>query len=101
MESSDIKGVVVIVSNPTSKNDGGEVAEGWYTLDGDLLTMTDRDGVPLRDDNSGARITHRLANGESDKAVAKRLTLRRYREENRDGMSAFHRRIEYPSRGWA
>jgi hypothetical protein len=63
--------------------------------------MTDRDGVPLRDENNGARITQRLAPGESDKAVAKRLTLRVYRAANGDPMSGFHKRIEYPSRGWA
>jgi hypothetical protein len=95
------KAVVAIVSNPVGKDDRGIVAEGFYTLDGDLLTMTDRDGVPLRDENNGAQITHRLLPGESEKVVAKRLTLRRHREENRDEMAGFHRWVRYGHSGLA
>jgi hypothetical protein len=94
------KAVIVIVANPCGRNDTGQCAEGFYTLDGDLLTMTDRDGVPLRDENSGARITQRLAQGESDKAVAKRLTLKIHRAANGDEMAGFNRPIRYPKAGW-
>jgi hypothetical protein len=63
--------------------------------------MTDRDGVPLRDENNGQRIAMRLLPGENEKAAAKRLTLKVHRAANRDEMGSFHRRIDYPSRGWA
>jgi len=95
------KGVIVIVSNPVSKKDAGVVAEGWYVRDGDTLTMTDRDGLVLRDEDTGARYTHRLEPGQDADAVAKRLTLRRYRAMNADEMSNFHSRpLRYPDRGW-
>jgi hypothetical protein len=96
------KAVIVIVANPTGKDDRGIVAEGFYTRDGDTLTMTDRDGVPLRDDNNGERITHRLGAGENHVTIAKRTTLRLHRAERGDETSsAFNRRIDYPSRGLA
>lgn len=99
---SDIRGVVVIVSNPVSKGSAGECAEGWYVRDGDLITMTDREGNPLRSEDTGARFTHRLTLGENEKAMAKRLTLNRYRAERGDEMASFHSRpLRYPDRGWA
>jgi hypothetical protein len=96
------KAVIVIVANPISKDDRGIVAEGFYTRDGDTLTMTDRDGVPLRDDNNGERITVRLLPNDNEKSVAKRTTLRLYRAERGDETSsAFNRRIDYGRSGIA
>jgi hypothetical protein len=63
--------------------------------------MCDRDGVPLRDENNGERIAMRLLPAESEKAVAKRMTLRLHRAANRDEMAGFGRRLRYPQRGWA
>jgi hypothetical protein len=99
---SDVKAVIAIVSNPVGKNDGGEICEGFYTRDGDTLTMTDRDGIPLRDDNTGERITVRLLPSDNEKTVARRATLRRYRAERGDETSsAFNRRISYGHSGLA
>jgi hypothetical protein len=39
--------------------------------------------------------------GDNEKAEAKRMTLRLHRAANRDDMAGFHKRIEYPSSGWA
>jgi hypothetical protein len=39
--------------------------------------------------------------GESEKAVAKRLTLKMWRTENRDEMAGFHRPIRYCKSGLA
>lgn len=101
-DSLEVKSVVAVVSNPIGKEDTGICAEGFYTRDGDTLTMTDRDGRPLRDDNNGERITVRLLPNDNEKSVAKRTTLRLYRAERGDETSsAFTRRIDYPSRGWA
>jgi hypothetical protein len=100
-ESRDVKAVVAVVSNPIGKGDSGQVVEGFYTRDGDTLTMTDRDGVPLRDDNNGERITVRLLPTDNEKTVAKRTTLRLHRAERGDDVANFSRVIRYPSRGWA
>lgn len=99
---SEVKSVVAIVSNPVSKGSTGECAEGFYTRDGDTLTMTNAEGEPLRDDDTGARTTHLLLPGENEKVIAKRLTLKRYRAERGDEMASFHSRpLRYPDRGWA
>ncbi len=95
---SDVKGVIAVVSNPTDKRDGEIVTEGFYTRDGDVITMTDRDGVPRRDDNTGERVTVRLLPTDNEKTVAKRMTIRLYRAERGDEMAGFNRRIDYPSR---
>jgi hypothetical protein len=96
------KAVIVIVSNPVGKDDTGIVAEGFYTRDGDQITMTDKDGLPLRSEDTGARFTVRLEPGQDEKAEAKRLTLRLHRAANADAMSDFHSRpLRYPDRGWA
>jgi hypothetical protein len=70
-------------------------------VESDLLTMTDSDGAPLRDANTGERIAHRLVSGENEKAVAKRLTLRIFQEARADVMAAFHRPISYLKLGLA
>jgi hypothetical protein len=72
-----------------------------YTREGDLINMTDSAGVPLRNDNTGQRIAMHLLPGEDEKSAAKKLTLKVYRMANRDEMAGFHKRINYPSRGWA
>jgi hypothetical protein len=98
---ASVKAVISVVSNPVGKNDGGEICEGWYTRDGDVITMTDRDGVPLRDDNTGERVTVRLLPSDNEKTIARRTTLRRYRAERGDETSsAFNRPIRYPTAGW-
>jgi hypothetical protein len=95
------KAVIVIVANPHGADKVGEVAEGFYLRDGDTITMTDRHGTPLRDEDTGGRITHRLAPDENEKTVAKRLTLRLYRAENREDVAGFGRRIDYGRNGYA
>jgi hypothetical protein len=100
-ESCEVKAVLAVVSNPVSKGDGGIVTEGFYTRDGDTITMTSREGVPLRDDNTGERVTVRLLPTDDEKTVAKRTTMRLYRAERGDDVANFSRVIRYPSRGWA
>jgi len=98
----DIRQVTCITKNPSGgKDDMGSCEVGFYTVEGGLLTMTDADGVPLRDSNNGERITHRLAPGESEKAIASRLTLKIIRTSRGDEMAGFSRRIDYPKWGGA
>lgn len=95
----EIKAVVVIVANPSGKDDPGQCAEGRYFVENE--TLCDRDGVPLRDENTGARIAMRLLPDENEKAAAKKLTLKIHCAANRDEMACFGRTIRYPDRGWA
>jgi hypothetical protein len=100
--SCDVKAVIAVVSNPIDKRDGVIVTEGWYTRDGDLITMTDIHGEPLRNEDTGARFTQRLEPGQDAVGAAKRLVMRRYRAERGDEMADFHSRpLRYPDRGWA
>lgn len=96
-----IKSAVAIVSNPVNAKDTGEVAQGNYTLENGVLTMTDADGVPLRDENTGGRIEMRLLPGESETVAARRLTLKIHRAANGDQLAGFHKRIDYGRWGLA
>lgn len=97
----EIKAVIVTIAKPSGAGDPGQCAEGFYFVENETLTMCDRDGVPLRDENTGRQIAMRLPPGEDEKGAAKKLTLKIHRDANRDEMAGFHRTIRYPSRGWA
>jgi hypothetical protein len=96
-----VRQVTVITSNPTENDRVGSCEIGYYTIEGDLLTMVDSEGAPLRNANTGERITHRMVPGENEKAIARRLTLRIWREARGDEMSGFNRRIDYGPEGIA
>ena len=98
---SEIKSVVVTTAKPSGPGDLGQMEEGFYTVANCILTLVDHNGVPLRDDNTGRRFETKLLRGDDERQEAKKMTLRRYREANRDGMAGFHRTIRYPDRGWA
>jgi hypothetical protein len=97
----EIKQVTVITSNPSGNDHVGSCEIGHYTIEGDLLTMCDAEGVPLRNANTGERITHRLASGENRVTIAKRLTLKIWREARGDEISGWNRPIQYPKWGGA
>ncbi|HLG85141.1 MAG TPA: hypothetical protein VKY22_29435 [Bradyrhizobium sp.] len=96
----EIRVVVVTTAKPSGPDDLGQVAEGRYFVENGILTMCNSDSIPLRDENNGQRITSRLLPGESEKAAAKRLTLKIHRAANRE-MSGFHKPIRYPKWGGA
>lgn len=96
----EIHHVVVGTRNPTSGDprDAGDSQEGWYTVEGGLLTMVTVDGVPLRN-GAGERITARVTDGTAPRTIAARLVLSRWRAT--PAGSNFNRPISYPSdRGW-
>jgi hypothetical protein len=95
MRSEGIKSVVVTTAKPSGPGDLGQVAEGFYFVENGVLTMTDRDGVPLHDENNGRQIAMRLLPGEDEKVAAKKLTLQQYRAANRDEMAGFSRPLRY------
>ena len=97
----EIRQVTVITRNPSGDGDMGSCEIGHYTVEGDTLAMVDAKGAPLRDANTGERITHRLALGEGEKAIAKGLTLKIFRAARGDEMADFNRPINYPKFGLA
>jgi hypothetical protein len=94
----EIKHCVVITANPTSSNDTGSAEEGWFTVSDGLVTMTDKDGDPIRNAN-GDRMTHKLLPGENPVVIAGRMRLKMWRDERGDGVEGFNRRIDYGSSG--
>ena len=97
----EIRSVIVTIAKPSGPGDLGQTEEGRYFVEGGWLTLTDEGGTPLRDNNTGARITMRLLPGDDERAIAKKLTLRRWREASRDELAGFGRVLRYPSHGWA
>jgi hypothetical protein len=97
----EIKIVSIVTAKPSGPGDYGKIEEGRFFVENNWVTLCDESGTPLRDDNTGQRVTMRLLPGEDEKAAAKKLTLQQYRAANRDEMAGFSRTIRYPDRGWA
>jgi hypothetical protein len=76
----------------------GSCAEAFFTLEGDVLTMTDCDGEPIRT-SGGDVMCHTMAPGENPVAIAKRFALQIHRAANGDDMAGFNRPIHYPRWG--
>jgi hypothetical protein len=69
-------------------DDPGEIAEGWYSIDGKVLTVTDANGRHV-----GSRA---MLEGENARVVAKRLL-----REKAPEAESFNRRLSYPNAGLA
>ena len=78
-------------------DDPGAVVEGAFTVTGDVVTLTDRQGVPVRDQH-GKAYTKKIANGDSGKTIAARMTKDfRLMLRGKDGrVNGFDRPIKYP-----
>jgi hypothetical protein len=64
--------------------DRGRVCEGWFTVEAGVVTMTDREGIPICD-VEGDKIEHKLAEGEDARTIASRLTLKIFNATGRSG----------------
>jgi hypothetical protein len=94
----EIKEVIITLRQPSGrKGDYGLVALGNDTLEGNILTMVDEDGKPLREKHGIMRRT--LEPGEDAAAVARKLT--RDIHIRQADSNDFNRRLEYPPIGWA
>jgi hypothetical protein len=89
--------IIVQIRAPEG-DDPGQVTNGYYTLDGQVLTMTDGDGRPVRRGN-GEQYIHRLQEGEGAAAVARRLTREVRTMARGETVSGFHRKLNYSSDG--
>jgi hypothetical protein len=80
--------VQVQVRRCDDDDDPGEIAEGWYSIDGKVLTVTDAKGRYV-----GSRA---MLEGEDARVVAKQLLREKVPESER-----FNRRLSYPNAGLA
>jgi hypothetical protein len=69
-------------------DDAGEITEGWFSIDGGVLTVTDASGKYV-----GSRA---LLKGEDARLVAKQLLREKVPESE-----SFNRRLSYPNAGLA
>jgi len=98
---SEIRTCHVITRNPTGKGDLGACEVGYYKVSDGILTIVTSTGEPLRG-AMGERITARLVpGGESERAVAMRLTLRQWQSERDDDPNGFNRPLRYGRSGVA
>jgi hypothetical protein len=90
------------VRRPRGPSDPGAAVEGCYVVVDDVVTLTDRQGSPVRDGN-GKAYTKKIENGDSAKTVAARLTKDfRLALRGRDGrVNGFDKPIVYPKFGVA
>ena len=70
-------------------DDPGEIAEGWFSIDGKVLTVTDANGKYV-----GSRA---MLEGEDARVVAKQLL----REKKAPESESFNRPLSYPNAGLA
>ena len=80
--------VQVQVRQCQDDDDPGEIAEGWFSIDGKVLTVTDANGRYV-----GSRA---MLEGEDARVVAKQLL-----RERRPRRARFNRPLSYPNAGLA
>jgi hypothetical protein len=89
--------IVTIRPGDPETGDPGAARFGYYIVEGDLLTMTDENGTPLRTAHD-ALITAVLETPSAAHGVAASLTRKRARG---DGMRGFDKGpLRYRDEGW-
>jgi hypothetical protein len=81
---SEVKAVFVQTRPVQGPQDLGQTFEGYYTRDGDTITLVHPDGVPLRRSRN-EKWQVRIGEGENEKAVAKGLLRRMWNTEHPNG----------------
>ena len=98
----EVKSVAVSVRSPNPADPAGRAVVGFYVLEGDVLTMTDIDGKPVRRRYSGELYKHTPAEGDDPMVIAKRLTLAIWHSNTGgDASGGFNRPLIYPNIGMA
>ena len=90
---------VILTIRPADPETGdpGSARFGYYTVDGELLTMTDENGTPIKNDQD-QMITAVLESPSDAHGVAASLTRNRSRGS---GMRGFGKGpLRYPDGGW-
>lgn len=94
---TEIKGVSVQLQRPTGPDDVGRITEGFYTVSGNVLTMTYADGSPVEG------FTFTLKPDDDAESIARVLTRKVRRQVlglTEEG-EAFNRQISYANTGIA
>jgi len=93
----DVLTVFVQTQVPEGKNFHGRIIEGCYVVEGNMVTLTNRHGNPVRDAD-GKPYTQKLLSGENPKPVAGVLTRRfaKARRGNDAPPKGFGAPIDYP-----
>jgi hypothetical protein len=73
----------------------GRVTPGFYTLDGNVLTMTDGEGAVVRDRRNGELYQEVLKPDQNPRSVAARLTKEIWKANQSGGLPGFNRRLDY------
>lgn len=77
-----------------------QITEGFYTLNGDTLTMVHADGNAVRMADASA-VTHIIKPSDNVEAIAKMLTKKIRTHFRGELVEGFSRNLEYPSQGVA
>jgi hypothetical protein len=94
-------------ANP-KRNDPGQKTDAAYTVDGDTVTLVDRQGVPVRDAD-GKLYQHKVAPGTADAESLAHVLTKEFRRALKGnaprgfsggGGNSFGGPISYPRSGW-
>jgi hypothetical protein len=96
----EIRTVFVQIHAPSRRHEHGQTAEGRYIVADNTVTLTDRHGNPVRDDE-GKTYVRKLGDGDNAHVIAGRLTKEfRLALRGKNKMSAgFGGQIKYPKLG--
>jgi hypothetical protein len=88
---------IIVSTRPSDPESGdpGSAKIAYWTLEGDLVTLVDENGTPLRSEGDRL-ITAIVEPGADARAVASSLVYRRARGDRGN----FNRRLDYPRTGW-
>lgn len=98
----DVRTACVQLRKPNGDIDVGQVTYGYYIVEGDVLTMTDCDGFPVKDE-SGQTFTHTLLPDDNPEAIGCHLTrkVRQALRKETPVQERFRQKIVYPRTGVA
>lgn len=92
-----VRCVTVQLQAPSGSDHLGAVTEGFFRVDGNMLTMTKPDGEPVDE----KRFRHTLRPGDVAEAIARVFTkeIRLERLGMDETQASFARRLDYPQGG--
>ena len=85
---SEVTKITITLARPRPPSFPGKIAEGHFTVEGDTVLLTDKDGTAV----DRYRLKQKLTPGADARAVACNLLRSRYSGSE----SAFNRVIAYP-----
>jgi len=91
--------IEVQVGPVTPRDPQGRTTPGFYTLDGNVLTMTDGEGAVVRDRRNGELYQEVLKPDQNPRSVATRLTREIWKANQGGGIPGFYGPINYSNRG--